>query len=301
MASCNSCPSKSNCSSATENGSCSSDESPVQAQTAPQQADLHELSIVRSVIGVASGKGGVGKSMVTTLLATNLARKGYRVGILDADITGPSIPKAFGLEERLQGNDAGIFPSRTAGLGIRIVSINLMLDDPEAPVIWRGPIVSGLVKQFYTDVIWDEIDVLLLDMPPGTGDVPLTVFQSVPLDGVIVVSTPQDLVSLIVKKARTMATMMSVPVLGFVENMSFVKCPSCDEEHQLFGPGRTQAAADELKVPLLDRMPLDPMIAKHVDAGTIEAFENDYLQGSLAAIETILAAKPELHLRSRHA
>ena len=301
MSSCSECPSKSNCSSATENGSCSSGEPTPQQQSTPQQVELHELSVVRSVIGVASGKGGVGKSMVTTLLATNLARKGYRVGILDADITGPSIPKAFGLEERLQGYETGIFPSKTADLGIRIVSINLMLDDPEAPVIWRGPIVSGLVKQFYTDVIWDEIDVLLLDMPPGTGDVPLTIFQSIPLDGVIVVSTPQDLVSLIVKKARTMATMMSVPVLGFVENMSFVKCPSCDEEHQLFGPGRTQAAADALQVPLLDRMPLDPKITEHVDAGTIETFENNYLQGSIAAIEAILADKPELHMRHTHA
>ncbi len=252
-------------------------------------AELHELSKVRCVIGVASGKGGVGKSMVTTLLATNLARKGMRVGILDADITGPSIPKAFGLTERLEGFDGGIFPSKTPLHGVRIVSINLMLEDPEAPVIWRGPILSGLVKQFYTDVLWDEIDVLLLDMPPGTGDVPLTIFQSIPLDGIVVVSTPQDLVSLIVKKARNMATMMDVHVLGFVENMSYVKCPTCDLEHQVFGPGKTAEAAKAMNVPLLDRLPLDPRIAEHVDAGTIETFDNDYLSGTIAAIEDLLA------------
>lgn len=291
MSSCSSCSSKSSCSSAREGGSCSSD----QQQPASMLAEMHELSAIRCVIGVASGKGGVGKSMVTTLLATNLARKGLRVGILDADITGPSIPKAFGLTERLEGFDGGIFPSKTPQYGVRIVSINLMLEDPEAPVIWRGPIVSGLVKQFYTDVLWDEIDVLLLDMPPGTGDVPLTIFQSIPLDGIIVVSTPQDLVSLIVKKARNMATMMNVNVLGFVENMSFVKCPSCDLEHQVFGPGKTSKAAHEMGVPLLDRLPLDPRIAEHVDAGTIESFDNDYLAGSIAAIEALLADRPVLH------
>lgn len=297
MSSCSTCSSKSSCSSATEGGSCSTG---TPTTRAPMQADLHELSHVRSVIGVASGKGGVGKSMVTTLLAANLARKGLRVGILDADITGPSIPKAFGLEERLQGFDGGIFPSKTLQLGIRIVSINLMLDDPEAPVLWRGPIVSGLVKQFYTDVLWDQMDVLLLDMPPGTGDVPLTVFQSIPLDGIVVVSTPQDLVSLIVKKARTMATMMNVKVLGFVENMSFVKCPSCDLEHQVFGPGKTREAAAELGVPLLDRVPLDPKITEAIDAGQIESLENDYLSGAIAAIESILQDKPELPMRLGH-
>jgi Mrp family chromosome partitioning ATPase len=294
MSSCSSCSSKSNCSSAREGGSCSSGDQ----HHAPQQAELHELSVVRCVIGVASGKGGVGKSMVTSLLATNLARKGLRVGILDADITGPSIPKAFGLEDRLQGFDGGIFPSKTTKHGVRIVSINLMIDDPEAPVLWRGSIVSGLVKQFYTDVVWDEIDVLLLDMPPSTGDVPLTIFQSIPLDGIVVVSTPQDLVSLIVKKARNMATMMNVHVLGFVENMSFVKCPSCDQEHQIFGPGKTAQAAVEMNVPLLDRLPLDPRIAEHVDAGTIEDFDNEYLDGTIAAIESMLAKRPPLHVHA---
>lgn len=298
MSSCSSCSSQSSCPSASESGGCPSGSAQA---AAPQQADLHELSIVRSVIGVASGKGGVGKSMVTTLLATSLARKGLRVGILDADVTGPSIPLAFGLTERLQGYDGGIFPSRTEKLGIRIVSINLMLDDPEAPVVWRGPIVSGVVKQFYTDVVWDEIDVLLLDMPPGTGDVPLTIFQSLPLDGIVIVSTPQDLVSLIVRKARTMATMMNVRVLGFVENMSFLRCPSCNQEHRIFGPGKTGEAAAELGVPLLDRVPLDPELTAAIDAGTIESFTGEYLSGTVAAIESVLAEKPELPLRQHHA
>jgi Mrp family chromosome partitioning ATPase len=298
MSSCSSCSSQSSCPSASESGGCPSGSAQA---AAPQQADLHELSIVRSVIGVASGKGGVGKSMVTTLLATSLARKGLRVGILDADVTGPSIPLAFGLTERLQGYDGGIFPSRTEKLGIRIVSINLMLDDPEAPVVWRGPIVSGVVKQFYTDVVWDEIDDLLLDMPPGTGDVTLTIFQSLPLDGIVIVSTPQDLVSLIVRKARTMATMMNVRVLGFVENMSFLRCPSCNQEHRIFGPGKTGEAAAELGVPLLDRVPLDPELTAAIDAGTIESFTGEYLSGTVAAIESVLAEKPELPLRQHHA
>ena len=293
MSSCSSCSSKSSCPSASEGGSCGSDE---KQSFASMRIDQHELSEIRSVIAVASGKGGVGKSMVTTLLAANLARKGLRVGILDADITGPSIPKAFGLEERLQGYEGGIFPSKTSQLGVRIVSVNLMLDDPEAPVLWRAPIVSGLVKQFYTDVVWDEMDVLLLDMPPGTGDVPLTVYQSIPVDGLVVVSTPQDLVSLIVKKARTMATMMEVPLLGFVENMAYVKCPSCDLEHQVFGPGKTAQAAAEMNVPLLDRVPLDPEITAYIDAGNIEAFANDYLQGTIAAIEKVLESRPPLSM-----
>ncbi|MDD2534509.1 MAG: Mrp/NBP35 family ATP-binding protein [Eubacteriales bacterium] len=293
MASCSSCSSQSSCSSASESGSCTSGE-PTQQSFASMRADQHELSEIRSIIGVASGKGGVGKSMVTTLLAANLARKGYRVGILDADITGPSIPKAFGLEDRLEGFDGGIFPSKTTKFGVRIVSINLMLDDPEAPVLWRGPILSGLVKQFYTDVVWDQMDVLILDMPPGTGDVPLTIYQSIPLDGLIVVSTPQDLVSLIVKKARTMATMMEVPLLGFIENMSYFKCPSCDQEHQVFGPGKTADAAAAMNVPLLDRVPLDPKITEYVDAGTIEEFENDYLTGAIDAVEALLTTKPPL-------
>lgn len=297
MSSCSSCSSKSSCSSATEGGSCDSGEK----SFASMRIDQHELSEIRSVIAVASGKGGVGKSMVTTLLALNLARKGYRVGILDADITGPSIPKAFGLEERLQGYEGGIFPSKTEKFGIRIVSVNLMLDDPEAPVLWRAPIVSGLVKQFYTDVVWDEMDVLLLDMPPGTGDVPLTVYQSIPVDGLVVVSTPQDLVSLIVKKARTMATMMEVPLLGFVENMAYVKCPSCDVEHEIFGSGKTAQAAAEMNVPLLDRMPLDPQITRYIDAGDVESFDNDYLNGTIAAVENLLKTRAPLSMHHHHA
>ncbi len=297
MSTCNTCSSKSGCSSATEGGSCDSEE---KQSFASMRIDPHELSEIRSVIAVASGKGGVGKSMVTTLLALNLARKGYRVGILDADITGPSIPKAFGVEERLQGYEGGIFPTKTPQYGIRIVSVNLMLDDPEAPVLWRAPIISGLVKQFYTDVIWDEMDVLLFDMPPGTGDVPLTVYQSIPVDGLVIVSTPQDLVSLIVKKARTMATMMEVPLLGFVENMAYVKCPNCNLEHEIFGSGKIAQAAAEMNVPLLDRMPIDPQITQYIDAGDVESFENDYLQGTIAAVETLLATRPPLSMRHKH-
>jgi len=229
--------------------------------------------------------------MVTSMLALNLSRKGYTVGILDADITGPSIPKAFGLRGQIRGHEQGIFPAQTHR-GIQVVSVNLMLDDPEAPVLWRGPIISGLVKQFWTDVIWDGLDVLLIDMPPGTGDVPLTIFQTIPLDGIVVVSTPQDLVSMIIRKARNMALMMHVRILGFVENMSYVQCPDCDQKIEIFGPGKTAEAAAEMNVPLLDRMPIDPRISSHVDSGTIEELELDYLSGTIAVIETILKKKP---------
>jgi Mrp family chromosome partitioning ATPase len=285
MASCDSCSSKNGCASAASGG-CSSGEKASQ----PTFAELHELAKVRSVIGIASGKGGVGKSMVTSMLAVNLARKGWRVGILDADVTGPSIPKAFGLVERLQGSEAGIYPAKTA-LGTQVVSINLLLENPEAPVLWRGPIIAGMVKQFWTDVIWDQIDIMLIDMPPGTGDVPLTVFQAIPLDGVIVVSTPQDLVSMIVRKARNMALMMHVHILGFVENMSYVQCPDCDKKLAIFGPGKTAEAAAEMNVPVLDQLPIDPYIAEYVDAGQIELLNNSYLTGSIAAIESVLARK----------
>jgi len=245
---------------------------------------------VKTVIGVASGKGGVGKSMVTSLLAVNLARKGLKVGILDADVTGPSIPKAFGLHERLMGYEEGIYPARTS-LGIQVVSINLMLENPDAPVIWRGPVISGLVKQFWTDVVWEGLDVLLIDMPPGTGDVPLTIFQSIPVDGLIVVSTPQDLVSLIVRKARNMALMMQVHILGFVENMSYVQCPDCDQTIAIFGPGQTVKAAAEMNVPVLDRLPVDPQIAALIDAGQIESLDSTYLGGAVAAVEAVLARR----------
>jgi Mrp family chromosome partitioning ATPase len=290
LASCDSCSSRQNCSSATEGGSCSDDTQSNNQNSAPALEQPHELASVKTVIGVCSGKGGVGKSMVTSLLARNLMKKGYTVGILDADITGPSIPTAFGLKGTLKGSEQGIFPAQSHN-GVQIVSVNLMLENPEAPVLWRGPIISGIVKQFWTDVIWDGLDVLLIDMPPGTGDVPLTVFQSMPLDGLFIVSTPQDLVSMIVKKARNMALMMQVKVTGFVENMSYVKCADCDHKIEIFGPGKTQAAADEMNVPLFDRQPIDPALAQAIDSGKLEEYDNDYLSGSIAAVEEIIKSK----------
>ncbi len=289
MSSCTSCQSKNSCPSAGE-GQCPSGG---QEQVPERQTfdEPHNLASVRSIIGVCSGKGGVGKSMVTSLIALELAKKGLTVGILDADVTGPSIPKAFGLRGKLSGSEDGIFPAQTH-LGIQVVSINLMLENPEAPVIWRGPVVSGVVRQFWTDVIWDGLDVLLIDMPPGTGDVPLTVFQSIPLDGIIVVSTPQDLVSMIVKKSRNMALMMGVHILGFVENMSAIRCPDCGKEIALFGPGYTAKAAAEMNVPLLDRLPIDPQLAELCDAGKLESYDQTMLDGAVSAIMAALAGKP---------
>lgn len=289
MSSCESCNSQSSCPSAAEGQSCPSENSG--EQNRPSFEELHILSSVRAVIGVCSGKGGVGKSMVTSLLALELAKQGLTVGILDADITGPSIPKAFGLRGQLSGSADGIFPAQTH-LGIQVVSMNLLLDNPEAPVIWRGPVVSGVVKQFWTDVIWDGVDVLLLDMPPGTGDVPLTIFQSIPLDGIIIVSTPQDLVSMIVGKARNMALMMGVKILGFVENMSMIKCPCCNQVIELFGPGHTADAANEMNVPLFDRVPVVPELATLCDAGHLEDFSQTMLPGAVSAVQAILGSKP---------
>ncbi|MEA4888985.1 MAG: Mrp/NBP35 family ATP-binding protein [Clostridiaceae bacterium] len=293
MSSCETCPSHAQCSSADQE-KCPSRNGAEKGQEQtdkPSFLEPHTLASVRSIIGVCSGKGGVGKSLVTSLLAVGLARQGLTVGILDADITGPSIPKAFGLRGQLSGSEDGIFPAQTHS-GIQVVSVNLMLENPEAPVIWRGPVISGVVRQFWTDVIWDGLDVLLIDMPPGTGDVPLTVFQSIPLDGIFMVSTPQDLVSLIVRKARNMALMMQVRVLGFVENMSSVLCPDCGRQIELFGPGHTGEAAAEMNVPLLDRVPIDPALAALCDEGKIEQYERDLLPGTIAAIQKLLAGKP---------
>lgn len=290
LASCDSCSSRQNCSSASAGGNCSDENQGTVQNNRPIPEQPHELASVKSVVGVCSGKGGVGKSMVTSLLARNLSRKGYTVGILDSDVTGPSIPTAFGIKGKLQGQEQGIFPAQSHH-GVQIVSVNLLLDNPDAPVLWRGPIISGVVKQFWTDVIWDGLDVLLIDMPPGTGDVPLTIFQSIPLDGLLIVSTPQDLVSMVVRKARTMALMMKVKIIGFVENMSYVVCPGCNERFELFGPGKTQAVADEMNVPLFDRMPIDPQLANHIDQGRLEEFDNDYLDQTMAAIEKIIAEK----------
>lgn len=253
------------------------------------RADLNQFSHVRHVIGIVSGKGGVGKSLVTSLLATMFSRKGYKTAVLDADITGPSIPKMFGISGRAEGSDLGIFPKKTHG-DIRVMSINLLLDNEDAPVIWRGPLIAGTVKQFWTEVIWDDVDYMFIDMPPGTGDVPLTVFQSLPVDGIVVVTSPQDLVSLIVKKAANMAKMMHIPVLGLVENMSYYKCPDCGREEEIFGKSKLPQVAADMGLSILGRMPIDSKLARLCDEGTIERADVDYLDQAVDAIEKKLPA-----------
>lgn len=258
-------------------------------QTQDFQVKTHPLNHITRTIAVLSGKGGVGKSMITGLLATYLQRTGqYRVGILDADVTGPSIPKLFGVEKiKPRGSEDGLFPVRTHS-DIQLMSINLLLEDPGAPVVWRGPILANTVKQFWTDVIWGELDFLLIDMPPGTGDIPLTVFQSLPLDGIIIVTSPQDLVAMIVQKAIQMAKMMSIPIIGLVENMSHVVCPHCQESFSIFGNGKTEAVAREANIPYLGNLPIDPELAALCDQGNIERFHKRYLDDSLAALERMI-------------
>jgi Mrp family chromosome partitioning ATPase len=235
-------------------------------------------SHIRRVIGVVSGKGGVGKSLVASLLAVNARRQNLKSGILDADITGPSIPKAFGLTDKVVGNEMGIFPAFTK-TGIRAISLNLLIDDDNDPVVWRGPIIAATVKQFWTDVVWGDLDVLFIDLPPGTGDVPLTVFQSLPLDGVIVVTTPQELVSMVVEKAIRMANMMNIPVLGLVENMSFAQCPDCGARFSPFGESRIEEIAARHCVSQVARLPINPKLSAAVDKGMIELYEGDWLDG----------------------
>ena len=250
----------------------------------------HELSSVKHIIGVVSGKGGVGKSIVTSMLAVLMQRKGYKVGILDADITGPSIPKAFGLNKPVEGEGLGMIPPSTT-TGIDIMSVNLMLEDVTRPVIWRGPVIAGTVKQFWTDTIWNDIDYLFVDCPPGTGDVPLTVFQSLPLDGIVIVSSPQDLVSMIVAKAANMANMMSIPVLGLVENMSYAICPDCGKHIHVFGESHIEEIAENFGYKVLAKMPMDHKLAALVDKGWIEMMENNYLDGAADVIEYACPAK----------
>ena len=265
-----------NCSTCGEN--CSS-------RTEPQSflKELNPAARVGKVFGVVSGKGGVGKSMVTSQLAVLMQRKGYKVGVLDADITGPSIPKAFGLHERAMGDERGMFPVPTKN-GTEIISVNLLLENETDPVLWRGPVIGGVVTQFWTDVIWD-VDYMFVDMPPGTGDVALSVFQSLPLDGIIIVASPQELVSMVVEKAVKMAERMNIPIVGVVENMSYLLCPDCGKEIPLFGEGKTQAAADAHGLKLLARMPIDPKLAALVDAGRIEDFEGDWLASTADIVE----------------
>ena len=265
---------------------CSTCSSNCASREKPQslQIPANALSDVKHVIGVVSGKGGVGKSLVTSMLAVLLQREGYKVGILDADITGPSIPKAFGLHNvEVFGDENGMIPPRTK-TGIDMISVNLLLGNDETkPVIWRGAMIAGTVQQFWTETIWD-VDVLLVDCPPGTGDVPLTVFQSLPLDGVVIVSSPQDLVSMIVSKAANMAKMMNVPVLGLVENMSYVKCPDCGKEIKVFGDSHIEEVAEKFGYDLLARIPMDPKLSALVDRGMIELMENEYMDKAAQAV-----------------
>ncbi len=246
--------------------------------------ETNRLNSIKKVIGIVSGKGGVGKSFITASLSVLMNRKGYRTGILDADITGPSIPKMFGITRKAQGNETGLFPERTYN-DIRIMSINLLLEQADAPVIWRGPLLASAVKQFWTDVIWGELDFLFIDMPPGTGDVPLTVFQSIPLDGIVIVTSPQELVSMIVKKAYNMAKQMNIPVLGVVENMSYVKCPDCGKEIKLFGESNLKLTAKDLDIDILGIVPVDPAMAQLADQGEFERISNDYLTDTAEKIE----------------
>jgi len=249
---------------------------------------LNDLSSVKKVIGVVSGKGGVGKSLVTSLMAVNMARKGYHVGVLDADITGPSIPRAFGIKEKAVGNELGILPvaSKT---GIDVMSVNLLLEDDTDPVVWRGPVIAGAVKQFWTDVIWKDVDFMFVDMPPGTGDVPLTVFQSIPVDGIIVVTSPQELVSMIVGKAVNMAKMMNVPILGLVENMSYAECPHCGEHIPVFGESHLEEVAAQYELAVLGRLPINPKLAAACDAGMIELYEGPWLDRAADLVESLNA------------
>ena len=269
----NTCSSSGSCS----RESCEGCPSAAKAQQ-PQSmlAPANPKSHVHKVIGVVSGKGGVGKSMVTASLANQMAAQGYKVGILDADITGPSIPKMYGVHGPAEMDGDFIKPVMTAN-GIEVMSINLLLPDEESPVIWRGPILANMVKQFWSDVVWGELDFLFVDMPPGTGDVPLTVFQSLPIEGVVIVTSPQDLVRMIVKKAYNMADMMKVPVLGIVENYSYVKCPDCGKEIKVFGESHIDEIAAELKVPVLGKMPIDVKLAELADSGLFSKIENEYI------------------------
>ena len=238
--------------------------------------ELHEGASVKKVIAVVSGKGGVGKSLVTSLMASEMQRRGYNCAVLDADITGPSIPKSFGITEHATGTEEYLIPVTTHS-GLQIMSINLILQDEREPVVWRGPVIAGAVTQFWTDVMWQDVDYMFVDMPPGTGDVPLTVFQSLPIDGIVIVTSPQELVSMIVAKAVNMAKLMNIPVLGIVENMSYFKCPDCGKEHEIFGASKVDAVAKEYGIKHTARLPIDPVVATMVDAGEIESINADAL------------------------
>ncbi len=263
-------------------GTCSSSCGSKSAES--MKIELNKLSKVKKVIGIVSGKGGVGKSTVTSMLAVAMKRQGYRTAILDADITGPSIPKAFGLKERAKGNENGILPAETL-TGIEVMSVNLLLENETDPVVWRGPVISGTVKQFWSDVIWNDVDYMFVDMPPGTGDVALTVFQSLPLDGIVIVTSPQELVSMIVEKAVKMADMMDIPILGIVENMSYFKCPECGKNHSIYGESHIDEVAERFGTRVLAKMPIDPEFARCADTGTIEMFVSDCMDEAVEKLK----------------
>ena len=265
------------CSSCGE--SCPSRQQP-QSFAAPMNAHSH----IKKVIGVVSGKGGVGKSMVTSLLAVTMKRRGLNTAILDADITGPSIPKIFGIKDKAEGDENGIYPVRTK-TGIDVMSINLLLENETDPVVWRGPVIGGTVKQFWTDVIWHNEDIMFIDMPPGTGDVALTVFQTIKLDGIIIVTSPQELVSMIVEKAVNMAKLMNIPVLGLVENFSYITCPDCGKRIPLFGESHIEEVAEHFGLPVLGQLPIDPKLASACDKGLLELFEGDWLEYAADVVE----------------
>ena len=249
-----------------------------------QKEPMNAHSSIKHVIGVVSGKGGVGKSFVTASMAAAMRKKGYEVGIMDADITGPSIPKMYGIHGKAVGDGKEILPA-VAEDGTRIMSVNLLVDTEETPVVWRGPVVAGVVKQFWSDVVWGDIDYLFVDMPPGTGDVPLTVFQSLPVSGIIIVTSPQELVAMIVEKAVNMAKKMNVPILGLVENMSYLECPDCGKKISVFGESHLDEVAKEYGIPVLAQIPIRPAIAKAVDEGTVEYVEADFLDDAVKAVK----------------
>ncbi len=266
------------------NSSCSTCNQNCSSRTEPSEflEKPHELSNVKRIIGVVSGKGGVGKSLVTSMLAVTMNRRNHNVAILDADITGPSIPKAFGVRDKAKSNESGIIPIKTK-TGIEIMSVNLLLENDTDPVIWRGPIIAGVVKQFWSEVIWKNVDYMFVDMPPGTGDVPLTVFQSLPVDGIIVVTSPQELVSMIVEKAVKMAENMNIPIIGIVENMSYFKCTECDKEHKIFGESNIDEIAKKHNIDVLAKLPIDTKIATSIDKGLVELID-DKLFSNVAEI-----------------
>lgn len=278
-------PENSSCAgaSACSKESCAGCASNGQKAQGIEKEPANQYSTIKKVIGIVSGKGGVGKSFVTGSLAAAMRKKGYEVGVLDADITGPSIPKMYGVHEKAYGTEDGIIPPLTED-GTKLMSINLLMEDEEAPVVWRGPVIAGAVKQFWTDVIWGDLDYLFVDMPPGTGDVPLTVFQSLPVDGIVIVTSPQELVQMIVKKAYNMAEMMHVPVLGLIENYSFLKCPDCGKQIKLFGESHIDEVAKELGVPVLAKLPLDPEYAKAVDEERFFELENSYIEEAVKSL-----------------